>query len=146
MDKVLLSSDRMDWETPQDLFDELNERYHFTIDVAASDSNHKCDRYYTPFDDGLMQEWAGERVFCNPPYGRQIGKWVHKCYVESSCAELIVLLMPARTDTAYFHEWILGHAKIEFLRGRLRFETDGVPSGCAPFPSMLVKFEPKEEA
>lgn len=92
------SSDRMDWETPQDLFEELDARYHFTLDAAASDANAKCDRYYTSADDGLAQDWAGETVFLNPPYGRELPRWVAKAAGEAlKPGTLVVLLVPART-------------------------------------------------
>ena len=135
----LMSSDRHDWETPQALFDKLNKIYNFTLDPCASDSNHKCDKYYTEETDGLKQSWKGETVFCNPPYGRYIKEWVKKCYEESKHAT-VVMLIPARTDTSYFHDYIYHKADIEFLRGRLKFEIGGVPKKPAPFPSMLVYF------
>lgn len=128
-----------DWETPAALFEALNERYSFTLDPCATDENAKCAKYYTAQDDGLSQSWAGEVVFCNPPYGRQIGRWVEKCAKEAASA-VVVMLIPARTDTAYFHEFIYHQARIEFIRGRLKFERGGVPLGPAPFPSMLVYF------
>lgn len=136
----LFSSDRDDWETPQELFDELDDRYHFTLDAASSDENAKCERHYTAQDSGLEKTWGGERVFCNPPYGRAIKDWVRKCAEETDA--FICLLIPARTDTSYFHDHIYRkqNVRIEFLRGRLKFEQGGVAQQSAPFPSMLVYF------
>lgn len=119
------TSNRDDWETPQALFDKLDAVHRFTLDPCSTHANAKCAKHYTAAEDGLAQSWAGERVFCNPPYGRSIGEWVRKCHEESSRA-YVVALLPARTDTRWFHEHIYGHARIEFLRGRLKFETNGV--------------------
>ena len=137
---ALFSSDKNFWETPQKLFDELDAEFHFTIDAAASDENHKCARYFTKNDDGLRQNWGGETVFCNPPYGsKETGLWTEKCYREGQKpGTTVVLLIPARTDRASFHDYILGKAEIRFLRGRLKFELDGKPMGTAPFPSMIA--------
>ena len=135
MNKVLFSSKNEVWATPQDLFDNLNKEFDFELDPCALPDNAKCERYYTPDDDGLLQSWQGARVFCNPPYGRKISNWVRKCYEESLRGALVVLLIPARTDTAYFHDYILNKAEVRFLRGRLRF---GGSKNAAPFPSMIV--------
>ena len=132
----------MSWCTPQNFFDRLNEEFHFVLDAAATDKTAKCKKYFTPADDGLAQNWkCGGAVFCNPPYGRQIGKWVAKAYHESVAGggQTIVLLIPARTDTKYFHNYIYGKADIRFLSGRLKFtDENGVAGDAAPFPSMLV--------
>lgn len=132
-----MTSEKDDWETPQELFDKLDAVYHFTLDPCSTHTNAKCEKHYTVEENGLAQSWEGESVFCNPPYGRQIGEWVRKCYEESRHAK-IVMLIPARTDTAYFHDYIYGKARIRFLRGRLKFERGGVALQSAPFPSMLV--------
>lgn len=148
MNKALFSSSRDDWETPLNIFRELDAEFHFTLDACATDTNHKCGRYYTPEQDGLAQDWAGETVFCNPPYSRAGNQdsWVKKAYSEAQKpGTTVVMLIPARTDTARFHDYILGRAEIRFIRGRLVFElggrpvTDkqGRPQG-APFPSMIV--------
>ena len=126
------------WETPKELFDELNMVFHFTLDPCALPENAKCEKFFTPEDDGLSQNWGGHRVFCNPPYGREIADWVKKAYEESEKPDtLVVMLLPVRTDTAWFHDYVLGNADIHFLRGRLRF---GGAKDPAPFPSMLVYF------
>lgn len=145
MNKSLLSSKKMDWCTPQDFYNELDAKYHFTLDAAATEKSAKCKNYYTPKTDGLSNPWGtfGGAVFCNPPYGRDIGKWVKKAFEEARGGQTIVLLIPARTDTSYFHDYILGRADIKFVRGRLKFEDESGNKGdCAPFPSMVVTYNP----
>ena len=124
------------WETPQELFDKYDAVYHFNTDVCAIPANAKCAEYFTPDVDGLKQEWRG-RCWCNPPYGRQIGKWVEKAAKSDAT---VVMLIPARTDTKWFHDYCLPFGKIEFLRGRVKF--GGAKYG-APFPSMVVVFKGK---
>ena len=131
--EVMFSSKTDLWETPQDFFDKLNEEFRFQTDVCASPENAKCKRFYTPEQDGLAQEWSGA-CWCNPPYGRQIGKWVRKA---SESKATTVMLIPARTDTAWFHDYIYGKAEVRFVRGRLKF---GQAKNSAPFPSMVVVF------
>lgn len=151
MDKIHFSTGKDDWGTPQDLFDALNKEFNFTLDPCADINNHKCTRYYTKEQDGLMQPWKGETVFCNPPYSKRGGqaKWIEKCYTEAKENKIIVVaLLPARTDTKMFHDFILGKAEIRFIRGRLNFEINGEKSKeSAPFPSMIVIFrgEPTNE-
>lgn len=143
MNRALLSSENMNWCTPQQFFDELNDEFHFVLDAAATDKSAKCPVYFTPENDALSQSWdVGGAVFCNPPYGRQIGKWVEKAYMESLKGVKIVLLIPSRTDTSYFHDFINGVAsEIRFIRGRLHFtDEDGNASAPAPFPSMVVVY------
>lgn len=130
----MLSSKSNEWATPQELFDELNQEFRFTLDPCATHENAKCEKYYTVTEDGLSKDWTGETVFCNPPYGRQIGKWVAKAYNTKTTT---VMLIPARTDTSYFHDYIYGRAEIRFIRGRLKF---GDGKKDAPFPSMIVVF------
>lgn len=129
--EVMWSSKTDLWATPQGFFDELNKEFAFTTDVCAIPENAKCDRFFSPEVNGLEQEWTGV-CWCNPPYGREIGKWVKKAY-ESACT--VVALLPARTDTKWFHEYIYGKAEIRFVKGRLKF---GGVSTNAPFPSMVV--------
>lgn len=139
MNKSAMFSSETDlWETPQDFFDKLNNEFHFTLDVCALPENAKCEKFYTPKMDGLSQPWEGV-CWCNPPYGREIGAWVSKASYEAAVGKTIVMLLPARTDTRWFHDWIYGKSEIRFIRGRLKF------SGCknsAPFPSMVVVFRP----
>lgn len=121
MDKVLFSSRSEEWSTPQNLFDELNAEFHFTLDPCATKDNAKCAKYYTIKDDGLSKSWKGETVFCNPPYGRGIYEWVEKCYTENRNGTTVVMLIPARTDTRYFHDFIYHQHEIRFIKGRLKF-------------------------
>lgn len=141
----MFSSKTDDWATPQDFFDKLNLEFQFTLDPCADSFNHKCSRYYNREQNGLSRDWGGgERVFCNPPYGREIGKWVQKSFEESKKKNtLVVMLIPARTDTKYFHDYIYGKAEIRFIRGRLKF---GNAKTSAPFPSMVVIFRSKEDS
>lgn len=128
-----------EWATPQKFFDQLDCEFHFDLDVCALPENAKCRRYFTPSDDGLLQKWCGV-CFCNPPYGRSIGAWVNKAYQSSLRGAIVVMLIPARTDTRWFHNYIYGKAEIRFLRGRLKF---GGSKNSAPFPSMVVVFRPQ---
>lgn len=136
MNQALLSSKTGEWEMPQAFFDRLDWKYHFTLDAAATPENAKCERYFTQENDGLSKSWEWEIVWCNPPYGREIGKWVKKGYEESRYA-VVVMLLPARTDTAWFHDYCT-KGKITFVRGRLKF---GGAKDAAPFPSMIVEFD-----
>ena len=137
---VMFSSKTPEWTTPQDLFDRLNEKYHFNLDPASTDENAKCRNHYTLSDDGLTKSWGVYTVFCNPPYGREIGKWVEKAYNESIKPNtIVVMLLPARTDTKWFHNYCV-KGKIEFIKGRLKF---GGCKNSAPFPSMIVVFKNK---
>ena len=136
---VMFSSESNEYETPQGFFNLLDEEFNFTLDPCATPHNTKCKKYYTIKEDGLKQDWRGQTVFCNPPYGREIGKWVQKAYQEAKkYGVTVVMLIPARTDTAYFHDYIYHKAKeIRFIRGRLKFENT---ANSAPFPSMVVIF------
>lgn len=134
--KACLSSKTDNWSTPQDFYDKLNEEFHFNLDPCSSDENHKCENYFTKEQDGLSQSWGGYSVFCNPPYGRAIKDWVKYAYEQSQQPNTtVVMLIPSRTDTAYFHDYIYGKAEIRFIRGRLKF---GNATANAPFPSMVV--------
>lgn len=141
MKNIHFSSKTDQWSTPQDFFNKLNDEFNFNLDPCADDTNHKCDTYFTKEDDGLQQSWGGYIVFCNPPYGREIGKWVKKAYEESTENDaVVVMLIPARTDTKYFHEYIYNKAEIRFIKGRLKF---GGHNNSAPFPSMVIIFKNK---
>ena len=143
MHKALFSSAKTDWCTPQALFDALDAEFGFTLDAAATERSAKCERFFTKAGNGLAQSWGGGCVFCNPPYGREIGAWVKKAHAEAQSGLTIVLLLPARTDTAWFHEYLYGQAELRFLRGRVRFtDEDGNAYSSAPFPSMVAVFNP----
>ena len=137
MTKPYFTSKSDEYATPQDLYDSLDAEFHFNLDPCSTDTNCKCEKHFTPDQDGLKQNWGGCRVFCNPPYSR-IAEWTEKCYREG-CKDntLVVLLIPARTDTKYFHNFIKGRAEIRFIKGRLKF---GDSTNSAPFPSMVVIF------
>ncbi|WP_419154285.1 DNA N-6-adenine-methyltransferase [Weissella viridescens] len=136
-----MTSNKQDWETPQRFFDKLNDRFNFDLDAAATSENHKLDNYITPEMNALECEWDGN-VFINPPYGKQLKYFVKKAFEEykRDSDRVIVMLIPARTDTSYWHDYIFENAKIEFLRGRLKFEVNGESKYPAPFPSALVIF------
>ena len=140
--KIMFSSKTDQWATPQDFFDKLDAEFHFTLDPCADEHNHKCPKYFTKEQDGLKQSWQGETVFCNPPYGSEIKKWVEKSHNESQNGSTVVMLIPARTDTSYFHDYIYGKAEIRFIRGRLKF---GNSNNSAPFPSMVVIFRERQQ-
>lgn len=131
----IFSSSTDEWETPQELYDTLNDEFHFTIDVCATPENAKVARYFTKEDDGLKQTWGGT-CWMNPPYGRQIAQWVAKAWYSARDGATVVCLLPARTDTGWWHVYCM-RGEIRFIRGRVRF------GGCkqnAPFPSAVVIF------
>lgn len=136
VDAVLFSSRSEEWETPQELFDVLDNEFHFNLDPCATFQNAKCERFFTKEDNGLMRDWQGI-VFCNPPYGKEIALWVQKAALAAQAGATVVLLIHARTDTRWFHEWVLPFAnEIRFIKGRLNFSKKG-PS---TFPSLIVVF------
>ncbi len=137
---LMFSSEKDNWETPQYLYDELNEKFNFTLDPCADEKNHKCELYYTKEQNGLLQDWQGHTIFCNPPYGRKsTADWIKKCYEESLKPNTtIVMLIPARTDTKAFHQYIYHKAMIHFLEGRIKFVGS---KNSAPFPSMIVVWD-----
>ncbi len=139
MNNELMFSSKTDlWSTPWNFFDKLNDEFHFTLDPCSTHENAKCYKHFTIEEDGLLQDWGNEVVFCNPPYGRQIKDWIKKAYEESQKDNTtVVMLIPARTDTIYFHEYIYHKAEIRFIKGRLKF---GDAKNAAPFPSMVVIF------
>jgi site-specific DNA-methyltransferase (adenine-specific) len=137
MNSAVFYSSKTDmWATPQDFFDALDAEFHFTLDARAVKENAKCEAYYTPEQDGLDQPWTG-RVWCNPPYGRNVGQWVKKAHDTASGGGFVVMLLPARTDTRWFHDYIYGKTEVRFIKGRLKF---GSCQNAAPFPSMVVIF------
>lgn len=135
---VHFSSASNEWSTPQAFYDALNAEFGFTLDPAATKENAKTKRYFTEEDNGLLQSWDDEIVFCNPPYGRTLGLWVKKA--SEARGGTVVLLIPARTDTTYFHKYVYKKrgVTIRFIKGRLKF---GDSKDSAPFPSMVVVFK-----
>ena len=139
---VHFSSETDLWATPQDTFDALNAEFGpFDVDVCAVAGNAKCARFYTPETDGLAQDWAPSRCWMNPPYGRTIARWMCKAWEESMRGATVVCLVPARTDTAWWHDYAM-KGQIRFLRGRLKF---GNAKHSAPFPSAVVVFPANAE-
>lgn len=140
---VHYSSKTDEWETPQALFNALDDEFEFTLDVCALPSNAKCDRYFTPQDNGLAQDWnrRGEVCWMNPPYGNEIGQWVRKASETAAAGGVVVCLLPARVDTAWWWDYCR-YGEVRFLRGRLRF---GDGDNGAPFPSAVVIFRPEDE-
>ena len=139
--EVMFSSKSKDWETPQDFYEKLNEEFGpFTLDPCATEETTKVSEcYFTPLDNGLSQSWEKQTVFMNPPYGREISAWIEKAYRESLKPNTkVVCLIPARTDTKYWHEYCMRAKEIHFVKGRLKF---GNSENSAPFPSAVVVFE-----
>lgn len=131
-----------EWETPQHLFDALDAEFAFTLDACATAANAKCAAYFTRDDDALTQRWCGS-VFVNPPYGKGVtATWVRKAWQEAQAGATVVCLIPARTDTAYWHDFVL-QGEVRFIRQRLRFSGSRQP---APFPSVVVVFRPSDGA
>lgn len=158
---TLFSSSSGEYETPAWVFDPLNEHFGFTLDAAASHENHKVPLYYTVDGlysqhfstpsrrnacDGLLGPWAyavvrpggaPRSVWLNPPYGRGIEAWVQKCVAESRIGATVVALLPARTDTSWFHRWVAPYADVYFLMGRINFVG---AAASAPFPSIIAVY------
>jgi len=140
--KIHFSSKTVEWATPQGLYDGLDKEFEFTLDPCATDENAKCKMYFTKADDGLAQDWRKETVFMNPPYGREIGGWMEKAYASSLKGATVVCLVPARTDTRWWHSYAMNASEIKFVKGRLNF---GDSENSAPFPSAIVVFRPAED-
>ena len=135
--RIMVSSKTNEWATPQSLYDELNQEFQFTLDPCATKKNHKCDKYYTIQDDGLLKRWEGV-VFMNPPYGGNTKAWIQKAYQESLKGAVVVCLIVSATDRSYWHDYIFPYAaQIRFLRGRLKF---GDSKTTAPFSSAVIVF------
>ena len=128
-----------DWSTPQELFDELDREFHFTLDPCASDWNAKCKNYFTEEDDGLGQDWRDNTVFMNPPYGKQLGEWIKKAYESSLNGATVVCLVPASTDLEWWHKYVM-RGEVRFLRGRPRFLTQEGEWQQTFSPSVVVVF------
>jgi phage N-6-adenine-methyltransferase len=138
MNPALLISKSVEYETPQQLFDDLDREFHFCVDVCATHENHKCEPYFTIDSDGLKQDWTQWPIaWMNPPYGNEISKWMQKAYSTAQRGTTVVCLVPARTDTAWWHDYCM-KGEIRFIRGRIRFQ--GMKNN-APFPSAIVIFK-----
>ena len=140
--QLMFSSKSNEWATPQPFFDKLDEKFNFTLDPCATKKTAKCKKYFTAKDNGLSKSWEGETVFVNPPYGKELKHWVKKSYEESRNANTtVVLLCPARTDTQYFHNYMMKASELHFIKGRLKFENDSKEKNSAPFPSVIAVFK-----
>lgn len=130
------------WETPDYFFKLLDDEFHFTLDPCASDFNHKCKKYYTIKEDGLKQDWSNEVVFVNPPFSN-IKEWVKKCYQEGLKENtIVVMIIPSRTDTQYWHEFVMSAVEIRFCEGRVNFLRNGEkPKNGSTFPLAVVVFK-----
>lgn len=125
--------------TPDSVFCPLDQEFRFTVDVCALPSNTKCERFFSPEQDGLAQDWSEHVCWMNPPYGRECGRWMEKAYRSSLEGATVVALVPVRSDVAWWHEWVVGKAEVRFIRGRVKFE--GMVKD-APFPCAIVIFRP----
>ncbi len=148
MNKILFSSVSMDWETPKEFFDKLNQEFNFTLDPCATPETAKCSLFFTPEQNGLIQDWSKHRVFMNPPYSRQISSWMKKAYEESLRGALVVCLIPARTDTRWWWDYCF-KGEIRFIKGRIKFKGKNrggeIVNNSATFPSAVVIFKPSGE-
>lgn len=146
LNQGMMTSNSNEWATPQELFDVLNKEFNFTLDPCSTHENAKCSKHYTINENGLNQDWNGETVFCNPPYGSEIKNWVKKCYEEHIKNNItVVMLIPARTDTTYFHDYIYKKSEIRFIKGRVKFVDENRNGNKpAPFPSMIVVYKKEE--
>lgn len=138
--KTMFSSATDEWPTPQGLYNALRMEFAFTLDPCATHENAKCRRHFTRLEDGLKQDWSRDVVFMNPPYGRAIGHWVRKAFESAKEGAVVVCLLPARTDTRWWHEYVM-RGEIRLLCGRITFAGAQSP---APFPSAIVVFRPPE--
>ena len=137
---VMFSSKTGEWATPQEFFDKLSWRFGpFDLDPCADPTNTKCANFFTEAENGLAKSWVGFTSFVNPPYGRGIDQWIEKAYNESRNEDTkVVMLIPARTDTKYWHKYVMKADEVYFVKGRLKF---GDSENSAPFPSAVVVFD-----
>ncbi len=126
---------KQDWETPENIFVPLNDEFQFNLDVCANEKNHKCHVYFSEQNNGLEKFWGDNICWMNPPFGKQ-GKWVKKAYEESLRGATVVCLLPARTNTNWWHDYCM-RGKIRFIRGRPKFV--GAKHGL-PQPLAIVIF------
>jgi site-specific DNA-methyltransferase (adenine-specific) len=132
-----------EWETPPELFKDLDDQFHFTLDPCATAQNAKCRFFYTEADNGLSKDWKRHSVFMNPPYGREVAAWTKKAREASEGGALVVGLLPASTDLAWWHENVVNRAEIRYIRGRVRFLTGGPYRASGFFASVIVVWRPE---
>jgi phage N-6-adenine-methyltransferase len=130
------------WQTPPEVFDPLHAEFDFTLDPCCTAASAKCTTFFTEAENGLEQSWAGHRVFMNPPYGREVYAWTRKARHEAERGALVVGLLPASTDLAWWHDDVVGRAEVRYLRGRVRFITDGPYRASGFFASVVVIWRP----
>lgn len=130
------------WGTPPEIFDPLHAEFKFTLDPCCTAASAKCSEFFTEKQNGLAQSWAGHRVFMNPPYGREIYDWTRKARLEAAAGALVVGLLPASCDLAWWHADVVSHAEVRYLRGRPRFITDGPYRASGMFASVIVIWRP----
>ena len=137
---VMFSSKTGEWATPEEFFEKLDWRFGpFDLDPCADPTNAKCANFFTEAENGLTKNWEGFTSFINPPYGRGFDKWIQKSYEESRKEDTrVVMLIPARTDTKYWHNYVMKADEVYFVKGRLKF---GDSDNSAPFPSAVVVFD-----
>lgn len=140
LNRSLFTSRSEEWETPQYVFRPLETEFHFEVDVCATSENAKCRAFFDKTVDGLKREWSPFRCWMNPPYGSKIASWVKKAYYESRRGALVVCLLPSRTDTQWWHNWVMKADEIRFIVGRISF---GNSQQSAPFPSCIAIYYPE---
>ncbi len=129
------------WETPAEVFAPLDQEFRFTLDPCASAATAKCSTFFDEAANGLQRPWAGHRVFMNPPYGREIYAWTRKARIEAAAGVLVVGLLPASTDLAWWHDDVVGSAAVRYIKGRVRFLTGGPYRASGFFPSVIVVWD-----
>lgn len=132
-----------EWGTPPEVFGPLHAEFGFTVDVCATSANHKLPRYWTEQDNSLARSWIGERCWMNPPYGREIYAWTRKAREESKAGALVVGLLPASCDLSWWHEDVIDHAEVRYIRGRVRFLTGGPYRASGFFASVVCVWRPQ---
>jgi phage N-6-adenine-methyltransferase len=138
---VMFSAEKADWQTPDAVFKQLDQEFAFSFDADNERDRARCRLCFSPDMDATKTNWPADvSIWCNPPYGRDTGAWLEQGYVASLSGSTVVFLLPARTDTRWFHKYA-PLAEIRFIKGRLRFKG---ANASAPFPSMLVIFRPNK--
>jgi len=138
---VVTSRKSDEWQTPPDVFRPLDAEFGFTLDVAASDTNAMCDRFFTIADNGLAQSWGSQVCWLNPPYS-EVGKWIERAHEASRKGATVVCLVPSRTDTKWWHSHAIHADEIRWIKGRVKFRRADRTAGGAPFPSCVLVFRP----
>jgi phage N-6-adenine-methyltransferase len=132
--KIFQKAGKYCWETPQDFFDKLHREFNFTIDVCANKENNKLDIYYSEEDNALEKDWGGNVCWMNPPYGREISKWVKKAFEESKRGTTVVCLIPSRTETKWWWNYCM-KGEIRFIKGRLKFKGRNTKGELVNYPA-----------